>query len=279
MHHTFRRLDRAFAAVLISAAAAFASAGQAASASPDNVCTLLADASTGVILKQEGECDRRAPPASTFKIPIALMGYDAGFLKDENNPKLPFKKGYPDWIESWRTDTDPAAWMKNSVVWYSQQVTQALGKEKFESYVTDFGYGNADVSGDKGKDNGLTRSWLSSSLRISPLEQIDFLTKVVTRKLPVSAHAYEMTEAILTEYELPDGWIVRGKTGAGFAVNADGTPNRQKPIGWYVGWASKDGRIVVFARLKENSEPQKMSPGFGTRDELLKDLPSMLDAL
>jgi hypothetical protein len=36
---------------------------------------------------------------------------------------------------------------------------------------------------------------------------------------------------------------------------------------------------VVFARLKENSEPQKMSPGFGTRDELLKDLPSLLGAL
>ena len=108
--------------------------------------------------------------------------------------------------------------MENSVVWYSQQVTQALGKEKFKGYVEAFGYGNADVSGDKGKDNGLTRSWLSSSLRISPLEQIDFLTRVVGRKLPVSSHAYEMTEAILTEHELPNGWTVRGKTGAAFAV-------------------------------------------------------------
>ena len=279
MHEISRRIERAFAAFLICATAGFASAGEAASASPDNVCTVLADASNGAILKQDGECDRRVPPASTFKIPIALMGYDAGFLKDENDPKLPFKEGYPDWIKSWRTDTDPAAWMKNSVVWYSQQVTQALGKEKFESYVAAFGYGNADVSGDKGKDNGLTRSWLSSSLRISPLEQVGFLTRLVGRKLPVSAHAYEMTEAIQTVFELPNGWTVRGKTGAGFAVKADGTPNRQKPIGWYVGWASKDGRTVVFARLKENSEPQKMSPGLGTRDELLKVLPSMLDAL
>jgi beta-lactamase class D len=116
-------------------------------------------------------------------------------------------------------------------------------------------------------------------LRISPLEQIDFLSKFVSRKLPIGAHAYEMTEAILTEYELPNGWSGRGKTGAGFPVKADGTPDRQKPIGWYVGWARKGERTVVFARLKEKSEPQKMSPGFGTRDELLKDLPSMLDAL
>ncbi len=279
MHNTSCRIGRAFAAFTIRAMAALASVTGSAAASPDNVCTVLADASTGAVLKQDGECDRRVPPASTFKIPISLMGYDAGFLKDENSPKLPFRDGYPDWIESWRTDTDPAAWMKNSVVWYSQQVTQALGKEQFKSYVAAFGYGNADVSGDAGKDNGLTRSWLSSSLRISPLEQIDFLTKIVGRKLPVSAHAYGMTEAILTEYKLPNGWIVHGKTGAGFPVKTDGTPDRQRPIGWYVGWAKKDGRTVVFARLKENSKPQKMSPGFGTRDELLKELPSMLDEL
>lgn len=183
MHDLFRR--RMAAGCLSLAAMAFASGPAAAAA--ENVCTVLADASTGVILVQEGECDRRVPPASTFKVPIALMGYDAGFLEDEHDPALPFKEGYPDWIESWRSDTDPAAWMKNSVVWYSQQVTQALGKEKFAGYVEAFGYGNADVSGDKGKDNGLTRSWLSSSLRISPLEQLDFLAKIVGRKLPASA--------------------------------------------------------------------------------------------
>ncbi|MEP9389404.1 penicillin-binding transpeptidase domain-containing protein [Mesorhizobium sp. KR9-304] len=169
--------------------------------------------------------------------------------------------------------------MKNSVVWYSQQVTQALGEEKFAGYVTAFGYGNADVSGDAGKDNGLTRSWLSSSLRISPLEQIDSLIKVVRRKLDVSAHAYEMTEAILTEYKLPNGWTVYGKTGAGFPVKADGTPDRQRPLGWYVGWANKGDRTIVFARLKENSQPKKMSPSLGTRDDFLKELPSTLDAL
>jgi beta-lactamase class D len=277
MHDISNRLQRAFALFVIGAGASLASIAGAAAA--DKVCTVLADAATGAVLKQEGECDRRVPPASTFKVTIALMGYDAGFLKDEHDPKLPFKEGYPDWIESWRTDTDPAAWMENSVVWYSQQVTQALGKEKFAGYVEAFDYGNADVSGDKGKDNGLTRSWLSSSLRISPLEQLDFLTKVVGRKLPVSAHAHEMTEAIMTEHDLPNGWTVRGKTGAGFSVNADGTPNREHPFGWFVGWASKGDRTIVFARLSEFSSRQKMRPGLGTRDSVLEQLPAMLDAL
>ncbi|MBL8576248.1 MAG: class D beta-lactamase [Mesorhizobium sp.] len=243
----------------------------------DAVCTLLAEASTGKILHQDGECDRAMPPASTFKIPISLMGYDSGFLKDETTPVLPFKEGYADWRKEWRTDIDPTTWMKESVVWYSQLITQSLGEAKFSSYVQAFDYGNEDVSGDKGKNNGLTRSWLSSSLRITPLEQVAFIGKIVNRQLPVSEHAYQMTEAILGRYDLPGDWTVHGKTGAGFSVNADGSPDRQRPFGWYVGWAQKADQKIIFVRLAVLSKPQKMSPGMGTRDDLLKQLPALLD--
>lgn len=248
-------------------------------ASADTSCTLLADASTGKVVYQDGECDRRVPPQSTFKVPLALMGYDAGFLKDAHDPKLPFREGYPDWIKSWRNHTDPSAWMKNSVVWYSHEITGALGKSKFREYVQAFDYGNGDVSGDAGKDNGLTRSWISSSLRISPVEQLDFLGKIVHRKLPISEQAYAMTEAILERHALPNGWDVAGKTGSGFSVRDDGEMDRNRPFGWYVGWAEKGDRIVLFARLKELSKPQKMSPGMGSRDDLLKQLPALLDQI
>lgn len=251
----------------------------AAPSAADNVCTVLADAASGKVLSQEGGCDRPAPPASTFKFPIALMGYDAGFLKTETAPRLPFKEGYADWREAWRTDIDPQSWMMESVVWYSQQITLALGMEKFAGYVAAFDYGNHDVSGDAGKDNGLTRSWLSSSLRITPLEQVDFVGRFVRRELPVSAHAYEMTEAIIEKHDLPNGWTVSGKTGAGFSVKKDGTANRNRPFGWYVGWATKGDRTVVFARLREFSKRQKMSPGLGARDEMLEKLPAAVDAI
>lgn len=250
----------------------------AGAASAENICTVLADAATGKVLSQAGECDRPVPPASTFKIPIALMGYDAGFLQDEHSPELPFKEGYPDWIKSWRADIDPAAWMKESVVWYSQQITQALGRKKFASYVKAFEYGNGDVSGDPGKDNGLTRSWLSSSLRISPLEQADFLGRMVRRELPVDARAYAMTEAILTRNVLADGWTVLGKTGAGYSVR-NGKVDRNRPFGWFVGWATKGDRTVIFVRLNEFTERQKMSPGLGTRDRMIEELPALLAAI
>jgi beta-lactamase class D len=76
---------------------------------------------------------------------------------------LPFRPGDVDWQPAWRQPTDPAAWMRHSVVWYSQRISQALGAARFRRYVGDFGYGNADGSGDPGQANGLARSWIGSS--------------------------------------------------------------------------------------------------------------------
>ncbi|MFX5793638.1 penicillin-binding transpeptidase domain-containing protein, partial [Acinetobacter baumannii] len=47
------------------------------------LCTVIADAASGNVLMQEGDCATRVTPASTFKIALSLMGFDAGILKDE----------------------------------------------------------------------------------------------------------------------------------------------------------------------------------------------------
>ncbi|ABV76811.1 MULTISPECIES: penicillin-binding transpeptidase domain-containing protein [spotted fever group] len=88
------------------------------------------------IIKQEGNCESRYAPCSTFKIAISLMGYDDGFLIDETHPKLPVKAGYADYLEVWKQSQTPKDWMKNSCVWYSQIITKELGIEKFRDYVT-----------------------------------------------------------------------------------------------------------------------------------------------
>jgi len=180
------------ALLLAASVTLFLSTAHAAEA----VCTAVADVATGKSLKQEGACTQRVTPASTFKIAISLMGYDSGFLVNEHVPALPFHKGYPDWNPSWRVTTDPTSWIKNSVVSFSQQVTGSLGVGRFQQYVSEFHYGNEDVSGDPQRHDGLTQAWLSSSLQISPLEQLLFLRKVVQRQLPVSARAYDMTSRI-----------------------------------------------------------------------------------
>lgn len=251
----------------------------AAGARAETICTAFADAATGKVLEQQGICDQRVTAVSTFKIALALMGYDSGFLKDAHDPKLPFKKGYADWIKSWRTDTDPTSWIRNSVVWYSWQITQSLGDAKFKHYVEAFDYGNKDISGTPGKNDGLTRSWLSSSLKISPLEQLAFLEKIVNRKLPVSANAYDMTDRITTVGKLPNGWEVHGKTGTGFPRKADGKEDWSRSYGWFVGWATKGDRTIVFARLTQDHKREAEPAGPRTRAAFLQELPKALDAL
>jgi len=241
------------------------------------VCTAVADARSGEMLRQEGACDIRVTPASTFKIAISLMGYDSGILLDEHLPALPFHEGYPDWLPAWRQTIDPTSWIKNSVVWYSQQVTKSLGDLRFRRYTNSFGYGNRDISGDPVKHDGLTQAWLSSSLKISPLEQLEFLKKVVTRRLSVSTHAYEMTGRITAVKVLPDSWDLHGKTGSGSPINADGSADDAHAYGWFVGWATKGGRSVVFARLIQDDKQETVRAGLRARDAFLSEVPSILD--
>lgn len=119
---------------------------------------------------------------------------------------------------------------------------------QFANYTKTFDFGNADVRGDSTHD-GLTHAWIDSSLQISPLEQVAFLTKVVNRTLPVSKHAYDMTSQITEVTGLSDGWDIHGKTGTGFPRNIDGSDDDAHGWGWFVGWASRNGKTLVFARL------------------------------
>jgi len=241
------------------------------------VCTLLVDAGSGKVMERQGaQCDTRNSPASTFKVAIAVMGYDAGILTGPHAPAWPYKAEYQAWMDSWKTTVDPTSWLRDSVVWYSRQVTQRLGPGGFQRGVDRLAYGNRDVSGDPGKHNGLTSAWLSSSLQISPAEQVAFLRKLLSRQLPVSGAAQDRTLAIMPRYPLANGWTVYGKTGTGFQTDAAGAIERDRQFGWFVGWAQKGERRIVFARLIKDAGRHKDNAGPRTRDSILADLPLLL---
>lgn len=249
---------------------------EAASAEAQIVCTLIADAETGAVLIEEGDCSTRVTPASTFKVPLAVIGYDTGFLIDAGNPRLAFRSGDPDWGgANWTQDTTPERWMRFSVVWYSQRITHALGAATLERYARDLGYGNADFTGDEGFDNGLDRAWIVSSLAVSPREQVAFLRGLVNETLPVGKDAIEKTHAIVEVRSVGD-WIIHGKTGAAFPRKADRSFDYSRGWGWFVGWADTDKRRIVFARLTQATERTKESPGNLTRDHLLASWPDLI---
>ncbi|MBZ9855936.1 class D beta-lactamase [Mesorhizobium sp. CA13] len=237
----------------------------------DVQCTLIADAQSGKTLYQDGACDQRFSPASTFKVALSLIGYDAGILSDEHTPSWDYKPEFKAVKRDHKT-VDPTIWEGDSVLWYSREITRRLGPESFAGYVSKFGYGNADVSGDPGKNDGLTHSWVNSSLKITPVEQVDFLRKLLAGKIPVSAKAHDMTKAIIPSFKTGD-WTVQGKTGS--TRLGEGGKDRRS-LGWFVGWAQKDGRQIVFARLVVDTKRSDMPKGLATRAAFLKDLPLLI---
>lgn len=246
-----------------------------AATKPPLSCTLIIDAVSGAAIRRDGVCDERFSPASTFKVPLALMGYDAGILKDARDPAWSWHPG----IEAPKRDhktVDPMIWERDSVLWYSREVTRRLGPEKFAAYVAKLGYGNKDIAGDPGKDNGLTHSWLSSSLVISADEQAEFIRRLLSDSLPATKEAHALTRRIVPAFDGAGGWRVHGKTGSIWLRSKTGEYDRNHPIGWFVGWAEKGDRRIIFARLDVGSEKSDRPKGPAVRDLFLKQLPKLM---
>jgi beta-lactamase class D len=235
----------------------------------ETVCTLVLDAATGAVRLQEGGgCARPAAPASTFKVPLALMGFDAGILTGPQEPAWPYQKDYAAAREAERQTVKPTSWLADSVLWYSRETVEALGAARFAGYVSGFAYGNADVSGDPGKNNGMTRSWLNSSLQITPEEQVRFVRRMLDGELPVSAAARDAVVSIMPRFRAGE-WIVAGKTGTYYDRNRDGSNNTNRQWGWFVGWAERDGQRLVFAYLIRDLKRTPGAAGLRARDALL----------
>ena len=198
------------------------------------------------IIVEEGDCKTRYSPCSTFKIAISLMAYEENLLINEENPVIPYDENCNADFDKWKQPHTPKMWMPHSCVWFSQVLTKKMGDAKFFKYVKKLNYGNKDIKGDPNKNNGLTNCWLSSSLKISAFEQIEFLENLINNRLPFFLHAQEMTKSIIFIGVLEDGWKLYGKTGSGYQLD-DKKERTQIHEGWFIGFLEKNGKYLVFA--------------------------------
>jgi len=211
-------------------------------------------------------CAQRTWPQSTFKVPLSLMAFDAGLLKDENT--MIKWDGKRTGRAEWNHDQTAASWMKYSVVWFSQRLTPQLGMRRIRSYLAKFHYGNQDFSG------GITKAWLQSSLKISPDEQLRFWERFWRGELSVSKHAVAMTKKITYIETSPRGWALNGKTGSGAMIEngrlVGGT-------GWFVGHIQRGGQEYVFVThyADRGTPTDSRPPGWITREMSTKILGDM----
>ncbi|MCS6759165.1 MAG: hypothetical protein MO852_09295 [Candidatus Devosia euplotis] len=65
----------------------------AANAAEPMTCTLIIDVDSGAALVREGICDEGAASFSAFKLALAVMGLEAGIIKDGQNPSWDWRPG------------------------------------------------------------------------------------------------------------------------------------------------------------------------------------------
>lgn len=186
-------------------------------------------------------CARRLPPASTFKIPNALIGLETGVVTDEH--MVIAWDGVERSITDWNRDLDLAAAIRVSSVPYFQELARRVGATRMRDWVRRFGYGNRDIRG------GIDRFWLDGRLRISADEQVAFLRRVQDRTLPVSGRTIDILRRIITLEERADGAVLRAKTGWALRGNWN--------VGWFVGWIERGDDAWIFAL---NVEPVGKPP-------------------
>ena len=190
------------------------------------------------LVHNEVRANKRFTPQSTFKIPNTLIALESGAVDGPETLIAWDETAYPKeswWDEvlgpmgmAWDRDHTLRSAFKHSCVWYFRELAKRIGEETMQASLNKFDYGNNDISG------GIDHFWLESSLRISAVEQVAFLKKLVTRKLPISDKTRKAAYFVFERERKADA-VLYAKTGGG------------KDIGWFVGFIESNANTYVFA--------------------------------
>jgi beta-lactamase class D len=234
----------------------------------DNACFVTKQ--NNEIIKNSQTCNNQHPPSSTFKIPLSLIAKQEGIIVNEVSPILDYDEDFVDWIGYWRSASNASNFEENSCSLYMKSIVQRVGADKLQAYIDSFDYGNKDLSAIK--TNSSQECKITQSLQISPIEQVEFLQKLINNKLPISLDAKKLTQELLYIDTLKDDWKLYGQAATGYRrVPPQKEQNEQKeqkgvlssifswffdfkkhhniPVsyGWFVGWIEKDGTKIPFA--------------------------------
>ena len=194
-------------------------------------CAVLYDESSNTYFYYNKEkCETEVSPLSTFKIVSALAGLENNVLENEETTMEYNGTKYP--IDTWNSDLTLEEAFENSCVWYFRQVIDAVGQGNIQSMLEELQYGNIDISEWNGSNANslpeLNGFWLESSLKISPLQQVNVLNYIFGGENNYNLKSIETLKRIMYLSEIENGSLY-GKTGTGTSGNA-----------WFIGYIEKN---------------------------------------
>ena len=204
---------------------------------------------TGVALVYDDAADRcyssapmriydRFLPASTFKILHSLIALETGVVSDETQV-ISWDRTERD-VKEWNRDMNMQEAIACSAVWFYQELARRIGRERMEDWVHRANYGNGETG------DAIDSFWLDGKLRISALEQLNFMRRLKTGNLRFSKRNMDIVRNI----------VIRGKNERGVLRGKTGTVMRRPPhMGWDVGYVENKGRTLFFVTVTEHPDP------------------------
>jgi len=196
-------------------------------------------------------CAERFLPASTYKIPNALIGLETGVIPDSNY--IIKWDGKPEPFKEWERDHDLKSAIYYSVVPYFQELARRVGREREQRWLDTLNYGNKTIGG------AVDRFWLDNSLQISADEQVEFLKKFYAEQLPFSKRSMRIVKEIMSSEQHGDA-IMKFKTGTGYTGHY---------IAWLVGYVEKGNDVYIFAF---NIDGKEFNEASGLRNEIPREI-------
>ena len=208
------------------------------------------------IVYNEQLSEKPSSPCSTFKIFSTYVGLLTNHIDPENS--LRRWNGTKYWMNEWNRDIDLDNAFKYSCVWYYRRVIDDIGQETMQQYLNEYNYGNKDISDWKGDLNtnepsyDLKGFWIESSLKISPKEQTQVISKIFVdlQKANNQAVINEMKHVMLAYENTDQNLKIYGKTGYGVV-------NDEPADAWFVGMYEVNGKTNYFALRLDNPKNAK----------------------
>ncbi|MBA4495400.1 BlaR1 family beta-lactam sensor/signal transducer [Paenactinomyces guangxiensis] len=180
----------------------------------------------------------RVSPNSTYKIFSALFALESNVITSENTTMKWNGIQYP--YDAWNMDQNLFTAMKNSVNWYFEDLDKRIQRDDMQAFLKQIGYGNTDLSGEIGQ------YWLESSLKISPVEQVQLLRALYTNQFGFKEKNVQTVQDAI-RLEKKNGKQLSGKTGTG-AVN------NKNINGWFIGYVETKENTYFFATNIQNED-------------------------
>ena len=215
-------------------------------------CVIIQELTAAQPFVRKGDaCETPLSPASTFKIPHALVALETGVVTPDSVEKWDGTR-YDRQVK-WNQDHTVISSLKPSVLWFFQRIAPRIGASRMSEWLAKFDYGNRNVTGP------ITEYWVNGRLQISAAQQVAFLRKMFLGTLPVRPQHVAVVrkgleqrpgtqENALGVHPLNGDWsqaLMTAKTGA--------TTTDKYRVSWLVGHLRVRDRDYVFASLVSQS--------------------------